>query len=101
MPNRPRQHQLETESRIVFEQGLGTRWLFRELPSDYGIDGEVEEFDKSDIATGLVYAVQLKATDEVDASKALRVAVPNEHVEYYRSLQRPVLMVRYLAATKQ
>jgi hypothetical protein len=100
MPRRPREHQLEDESRVEFEAALGSRWLFRELGRDYGVDGEVEEFGTDDVATGLVYSVQLKATDQTDLKKALKLSIPNEHVDYYRSLQRPVLMVRYLACSK-
>lgn len=97
MPRRPRQHEVETESRVAFEAALGKRWLFRSPPNDYGIDGEVEEFDPGGLATGLIYSVQLKATDQEDVKKALRLSIPNEHADYYRSLQRPVLMVRYVA----
>lgn len=98
MPQHPRQHQLETEFRLAFETALGSRHVYRTLQSDYGIDGEVEHFDEtSGRATGARFFVQLKATDESDLVKALRVSVPLTTANYYRSQPVPVLMVRFHA----
>jgi Domain of unknown function (DUF4365)/Tetratricopeptide repeat len=99
MPERPRSHQLETESRHAFEAALPSRFVYRdESFDDYGIDGTVEEFDDSDHATGLRFNVQLKATDERDLEKSLAVRIRRDTADYYRSLSLPVLMVRYRAA---
>jgi|GEM_PF-1343129 len=96
MPKRPRQHELEDESRRGFEQSLGPRFVYRRQESDYGIDGEVEEF-RDGRATGVKYLVQLKATDEADLAKALSVRIDLDRADYYRSLALPVLMIRYHA----
>jgi tetratricopeptide (TPR) repeat protein len=102
MPTRPREHELENESRMAFEQALGRSRVYRRLDPDYGVDGEVEEFDReTGRATGVRYWVQLKATDEADHRKALKLAISNEHADYYRSLQQPLLMVRYHAPARQ
>ena len=46
MPERPRQHQLETESRTEFSARLSeVNWVFEDFDNDYGLDGEVEVFD--------------------------------------------------------
>ena len=97
LPQRPRQHQLETESRIRFESAIPSQWVFRTLEKDYGIDGEVEIFDDSGTATGYRFLVQLKATDEKDIGKALRLRLPLSKVEYYRSLNIPLLIVKFHA----
>lgn len=98
MPKRPQEHQLETESRVAFEQALGSRFVFRRMDPDYGVDGEVEEFDSTgDEATGLRFFVQLKATAARQPTKALKVSIPLDTANYYRSLALPVLMVRYHA----
>jgi tetratricopeptide (TPR) repeat protein len=97
VPRRPRSHRLEDESRRVLAQVLEPRFLFRDESRDYGIDGEAEEFDESEHATGLRFLVQIKATDETEVSQALRVRVSAETATYYRALTLPVLMVRYLS----
>lgn len=45
MPHRPREHELEDESRKAFENLLPARLIYRPIAPDYGIDGEVEEFE--------------------------------------------------------
>jgi tetratricopeptide (TPR) repeat protein len=97
MPQRPRSHQIEAESRRALADALGDRFVFRDERDDYGLDGTVEEFDETGQATGLRFHVQLKATDERDLSRSLAVPIKRETANYYRSLTLPVLMVRYRA----
>lgn len=92
----PRSHRLEDESRLAFQRALPSTWVFRQLTPDYGIDGEVELFGSDGQSTGMKFHVQLKATDQTDASSRT-VRLPRETYEYYRSLDAPVLLVRYLA----
>jgi hypothetical protein len=99
MPRRTRQHQLASESRVAFERVLPPRLVFRETNPDYGIDGEVEEFDASDRATGRRFPVQLKATDITKLPEALRERIKNTTADYLRAQQPPVLMLRYVAPT--
>ena len=96
MPLRPRSHRLEDESRVAFQRALPSAWVFRPVTPDYGIDGEVELYDSDGHSTGMRFHVQLKATDQTGAS-ARTVRLPRETYEYYRSLDAPVLLVRYLA----
>lgn len=102
MPQRPRSHQLESESKLAFGQALPPHFHFREASTpEYGIDGEVEVFDPdTNEATGLRFNVQLKATDEDDLKKALKRRLPIKTFAYYRAQATPVLMVRYVAAHK-
>lgn len=95
MPLRTRQQELEDASRRAFEGILPDRLVFRALDHDYGIDGEVEEFEGGR-ATGLRFYVQLKATDEGD----LKVPVKLSTAGYFRAQPVPVLMIRYVASTK-
>jgi tetratricopeptide (TPR) repeat protein len=100
MPKRPREHQLESESRTAFERALGSGFVVRDINPDYGLDVEVEEFDAEGSATGLRFYVQLKATDETNVANALTVRLGLDAETYYRSLPLPVLMVRYHAPTE-
>jgi tetratricopeptide (TPR) repeat protein len=100
MPQRPRAHELESESRIALEKALPSGWLFRRLEQDYGVDGEVELFDDEKQATGQKFLVQLKATDEPKLARALKIWLPASQCAYFHSLQLPVLLVRYHAPSK-
>lgn len=95
MAQRPRQHQLETESRNALRTAIPSAWVFRDTDQDYGIDAEVEIFDESNTSTGAKFSIQLKATDEVSLRKALRIRLPWSKVKYYSSMDLPVLIVRY------
>lgn len=101
MPRRPRQHQLETESRAAIRSVIPSQWVYRDLDQDYGVDSEVEIFDHSGLATGAKFLVQLKATDEQDLRKALRLRFSLAKFAYYASLDLPVLIARYHAPTKR
>ncbi len=100
MPKRPRQHQLEDESRIEFERLLPSHWIFRKKDSDYGIDAEVEVFDETEQSTGQLFFVQLKATGKTELSSALAVRLSRDKYEYFHSFSVPVLMVLYHEPTE-
>jgi tetratricopeptide (TPR) repeat protein len=96
MPKRPKQHQVEDLSINALKNVLPREWIYREKDKDYGIDGEIEIFDENDCATGIIFLVQLKATDTDDLKKQKRVQLSIESINYYTSLELPVLIVRYI-----
>lgn len=98
MPIRPRQHELEDESRAKFQLILPKSWVFRDKPKDYGIDGEIELFDDTGHPTGLVFWVQLKGTDSELESEILNVDLALDTLKYYKKLTVPVLLARYSSA---
>lgn len=93
MPKRSRSHQLETESLKRFEQTLPDRWVCRRKNDDYGVDLEVEIFDDRDEATGLIFFVQMKATDR--AAEARSVSMKMDRLDYLAKLDCPSILVRY------
>lgn len=96
-PSRPRQHQLETESRVQFEALLPPWMAYRSLDLDYGVDGEVELFDSSSgEVTGLKLNVQLKATESTSSPL---VSIAARSWEYYKLLEAPTLIVLWHAAS--
>jgi tetratricopeptide (TPR) repeat protein len=99
MSNRPRSHQIEDQSRIAFEQQLPKQWVYRPVRPDYGVDGSVEVFDELGQRTGKQFNVQLKATDEANLKRALAIRLKTKTCEYYRSLDLPILIVRFHAPT--
>jgi hypothetical protein len=100
MPKRPKQRQLESESQVAFTSALPKGWLYRTMTPDYGIDGLVEVFSEDTKATGGMFFVQLKATDQPNISKALRIPLRYDMLTYYQTILLPVLIVRYHAPTQ-
>lgn len=98
MPKRPREHVVAEESRRRFEGVLPPEWVPRTVTDDYGVDQVVEVFEDGE-ATGLQFGVQLKATDQRSLPKALKIAFRRETWAYFASLDYPVLVVRYHAAS--
>lgn len=95
MPKRPRTHSLEDESKNKLRLLLPERWAYRDKTHDYGIDGEVELFDENDKANGLIFYVQLKATDSKQSRVIHSVKMDIKTIRYFYSLDVPVLIVRY------
>lgn len=100
MPARPRAHQLEEDSRNTFQGFLPLSWTFSPL-RDYGLDGQVEIFTRAGDRTGLLFGVQLKATDATVTIRPLPVRLSQTVISYYRSLPIPVLLCRFHARTGQ
>jgi len=99
MPQRPRPHVLEEESRKKFREAIPSQWVVRRLDPDYGIDEHIELFDETGDATGLSFLAQVKGTDSVDIKRALGVPTEIETLRYYRSLDTPVMVVSYHSPT--
>ena len=73
MPERPRQHVVGDEAQDAFKLVLPSGWIYRPKASDYGIDGEVELVSQTGLLTGVLFYVQLKATDILSIEEALKV----------------------------
>lgn len=95
------QHQLEDLSRNKFALTLPEEWVFRDKAKDYGIDGEVEIFGKDNKSTGLLFFVQLKATKSDDEKTIKSIEIEIEKIQYFRSLNIPVLIARYSDTTNK
>ncbi|MES2495572.1 MAG: DUF4365 domain-containing protein [Pseudomonadota bacterium] len=96
MPRRPRQHQLEDRSRTEFRRLLPDHFVVRDKDKDYGVDLEVELFGDDGRATGLVFNVQIKATD--DPSKRDRLRLTTSQRNYLLSLPARTILVRWCSA---
>ena len=86
---------LEDQSRIKFAAALPEEWVVRDIPKDFGVDSEVEIFE-DEAATGLLFKVQLKATETL-AGKNAAVSVKLDHVRYWNSLDNLILGCLYVA----
>jgi hypothetical protein len=101
MPKRPRSHALETDSRRAFATLLPSEWVTRPLISEYGLDEEVEVFGSKGSTTGLMFFIQMKATDKRDLAQALKLRFKVSTLDYYRSLELPVMIVRFHSHTRK
>lgn len=97
MPTRSTSHQLEDHSKTQFKLLLPQEWVVREKSHDYGIDLEVEIFSADGASSGLMFFVQLRATD--DLRKAQKLSVSTEQLAYFRTLETPTMFVRYVRSS--
>jgi len=93
MPQRPRSHQLEDISIARLRAAVPPAWVVRERSRDYGIDLEIEIFTQEGFSTGILFYVQLRATD--DPSRARETRFKLDQLEYFRVLDLPTAIVRY------
>jgi len=98
LPTRSRSHQLEDLSIREFERLLPDAWVLRRKGKDYGVDLEIEVFDDDGKSTGLMFFVQLKATDDI--AKAQSVPMKVDRLEYLASFDAPSMVVRYCEPSK-
>lgn len=100
MPQGHRSHELERESRRAFNCIMPSSWPVRNVDDEYGIDMEVEVIHDRQ-ATGVLFQVQLKATDSEHLEDSRSIRVKRDTVAYWRAMDLPVLVVLYEASTKR
>jgi hypothetical protein len=99
MPKRTSSHVIEDKSRRAFAALLPPEWVVRPVSRDYGIDEEVEVFEKQGAATGLMFFVQIKATAAPKLGKSLKICFKVHSLNYLRTLDLPVMIVRFHGPT--
>lgn len=101
MPKRTREHELADAGVLEFRRRF-PKWVIRSLEeNDYGVDAEVEVFDLDGHATGITFKAQIKATDSEAKSNRLSVRINRSTLNYWRSLDVPVLVYVYSVADDQ
>ncbi len=73
LPQRPREHVLETETEKFVSQVLPSEWLTEKRRHDYGVDLQVEIVQGEDV-TGARFSIQLKGTDQLKVRKKAYIA---------------------------
>ncbi|MAS93797.1 MAG: hypothetical protein CMO55_11450 [Verrucomicrobiales bacterium] len=101
MPKRHRSHQIEDESKTFFRSVIPESWVFRELSHDYGVDGEIECFSSDGGSTGLKAMFQIKGTGSAAKRTQCSMSFRVDTLEYWRSMETPVILVRYCSVGKQ
>lgn len=90
---RPRSHTIETESENIFRSSLPNEWIIRKIPSDYGVDYEVEIVDL-EVVSGNRFWFQLKGTSSIKIRQK-KFPIPDYLRERYGNQKK--LSVDYIA----
>lgn len=102
MPQRPRQHELDTEAVNFIMNKLPTSWTREEIKNDYGKDLFVEVFENGE-ATALEFRVQSKGHEHFVIRYKNQVIQPLKvsTLNYYDRLPLPILLVAFSSQHKQ
>ncbi|CAM4015519.1 DUF4365 domain-containing protein [Gillisia hiemivivida] len=98
---RSKTHILEEKSVHQLRNIFPAKWVIREKGRDYGIDIEVEIFDDNEQPTGLVFWIQLKATDSKSKSIKRSINMPIKKIRQLANYDLPVAIFRYNADDNQ
>lgn len=90
---RPREHETESEARRLVMLSLPKTWEHREVTGrDYGVDAEVEVFDRGR-ATGCLLLLQIKGTRRpIHAGRSIAVDVPIQVMRYAERFVVPFML---------
>jgi hypothetical protein len=93
---RPHQHEIDDRACDLLRLALPDAWVYRELPKDYGIDGEVELFRQGS-STGAFFKVQVKGTEKpsfLTDGRTISFSLSTDHVSYFcHELSAPVFLM--------
>ena len=91
---RTRQHVMEEKSERIFKNAIPSEWIVRKIPSDYGIDYEVEIVE-SEMVTGKRFWVQLKSRETIVLilKNHISYSVDTKLLNYALSCDFPLLLV--------
>ncbi|WP_143815233.1 DUF4365 domain-containing protein [Maribacter sedimenticola] len=92
---------MEEESFFELRKILPSEWVIREKPKDYGVDAEVEIFDSDGTYTGIVFWIQLKATDSSKISDHKSLRMPIAKIKQLVSYDLSVAIFRYNSKGKE
>lgn len=102
---RTRQHVMEEESERIFKASIPPEWIVRNIPTDYGIDIEVEIVEQ-EIVTGKRFWIQLKSSEffeikkDSSGKKYISYSAKTNLLEYALSCDFPLLIVLIDLKTK-
>lgn len=81
---RPRAHEIEEESEVIFKSFLPVEWIVRKIPKDYGVDYEVEIVENGAV-TGKRFWLQLKGKESITikhTQSSVRKVDPTNYVAF-------------------
>jgi hypothetical protein len=102
LPERTRQHVIETESRQYVRNVLPPEWLVEDGEKDYGIDLVIEVV-KNEQVTGAIFLMQLKGTDVLVVRDGEYIAhrCKTRALAYFLERPEPIVYLVYDAQSKK
>ncbi len=102
LPQRPREHEIDTEAVRHIEQQLPAAWTTREQKADYGKDIWVEIF-VSGLATSNVFHIQSKGKEKFKLVRDQKIAlpIPISTLNYLEGHVAPSMIVVYSVAERR
>ncbi|GAA4824796.1 DUF4365 domain-containing protein [Algivirga pacifica] len=102
LPNRPRQHVLETESINKLRNSIPTEWVIQSLEHDYGIDNLIEIANNDGYLDGTSFAIQLKATDSLFENRDnVSVRMNTSTLNYLKNRLELVMIILYVSTEQE
>ncbi len=101
LPKRPMSHIIGDQAILVLRNSLPKEWIYRELNSDYGIDGEIEVVKSDGTVTGALCKVQVKGTNSDVKLLKYGISVSTNTVRYWLALPLPTIIVRIIDKPKE
>jgi hypothetical protein len=94
---KPEQHEIDRAGKRLLREALeGLAWVVNDVQEDYGIDSNVQVFEK-DLATGTWFAVQLKSSSSSEHSAAgsfISQPLLMDRARHYAfKMRNPVLLI--------
>ncbi|NCO40405.1 MAG: hypothetical protein COZ06_18190 [Armatimonadetes bacterium CG_4_10_14_3_um_filter_66_18] len=101
LPERPRSHTLEQESRDWVRGCFPREWTVEDVQPDYGTDLRVEVFEERR-PTGMLLDVQVKGTDApIPSDECFSYSAKVKWINYCLTRPCPVCLVHYFAPSKK
>ncbi|MBA7574149.1 hypothetical protein ES708_15951 [subsurface metagenome] len=101
LPKRPMSHIIGDQAILVLRNSLPKEWIYRELHSDYGIDGEIEVVKSDGNVTGAICKVQVKGTNSDVELLKYGISVSTTTVRYWVALPLLTIIVRIISNPKK
>ena len=100
LPQRPRAHQLETESENYFRSALPLGWSCDKPQHDYGVDLRIGLASEGRI-DGRQLIVQLKASEVAANHGSVAIQIETQTLQLLRDMLEVAMLVKYIAEEKE
>jgi hypothetical protein len=101
LPKRPISHVIGDQAVLILKNSLPKEWIYREVNSDYGIDGEIEVVKADGTVTGALCKVQVKGTNSDVKLLKYGISVSTNTARYWLALPLPTIIVRIINNPKE
>jgi len=95
LPNRHRNHEIETLSERFFNNQVPVNWVVNKLQLDYGTDLNCEiVIDKG--VTGMNFSVQLKGKEKESNAESIKIPIKRTTIKRWLNKLEPTMIIVYI-----